>query len=208
VVEPPSGVKSDLQIFQALAERVGLGDALAGDARDWKERLISEEARAAGITAERLEREIVKNPLARPIVFEGRRFATEDGRAHLMTEAPACAIPDEDPEYPLFLLSLSSPKSQSSQWSRGSPDMAEVTVHPSSARGIADGERGLLESRIGVLAVLVRHDRAQRADVAVVPKGGHFFQGASANAITRAELTDLGEGGALYDERVRLRPAE
>lgn len=29
-----------------------------------------------------------------------------------------------------------------------------------------------------------------------------------ANALTRARLTDLGEGGALYDERVRLVPLD
>jgi hypothetical protein len=42
--------------------------------------------------------------------------------------------------------------------------------------------------------------------VAIVPKGGHLRDGACPNALLRARLTDLGEGGALYDERVRLVP--
>jgi hypothetical protein len=50
----------------------------------------------------------------------------------------------------------------------------------------------------------VRHDPRQRRDVALVPKGGHLRDGSCANALVAAELTDLGEGGALDDELVRL----
>lgn len=205
VVPPPEGVKTDLEIFQALADRLGFSDALSADPRTFKEQLLRDDLRAAGVTLARLEREIVRNPLAPTIAFEGRRFATEDGKAHLVTEAPPATVDDED--YPLFLMSLSTPKSQCSQWSKGAPEVAEVTVHPASAAGHADGARARLASRLGALAVIVRHDPRQRRDVAIVPKGGHYFAGASANAITRAALTDLGEGGALYDERVRLLPA-
>jgi hypothetical protein len=56
------------------------------------------------------------------------------------------------------------------------------------------------------MTVRVHHDRAQRRDVVIVPKGGHLREGRCANALIRARTTDLGEGGALYDERVRLSP--
>jgi hypothetical protein len=46
--------------------------------------------------------------------------------------------------------------------------------------------------------------RVKRRDVAVVPKGGPLKDGRCANALVRARTTDLGEGGALYDEYVRL----
>lgn len=49
-------------------------------------------------------------------------------------------------------------------------------------------------------------DPAVRSDVAVVPKGGHRRDGRCANQLIRAAITDLGEGGALYDEPVRLAP--
>jgi hypothetical protein len=81
-----------------------------------------------------------------------------------------------------------------------------VTVHPDAAEGIANGEACLLESSMGSIRVRVRYDDRQRRDVAILPKGGHLASGSAANAITRAALTDLGEGGALYDEPVRLRP--
>jgi hypothetical protein len=59
---------------------------------------------------------------------------------------------------------------------------------------------------IGALDVIVKHDPRQRRDVALVPKGGHLSRGQCANALIRARTTDAGDGGALYDERVRLVP--
>jgi hypothetical protein len=61
-----------------------------------------------------------------------------------------------------------------------------------------------LESAIGSLRVRVRHDARQRRDVALMAKGGHLKDGRCANALIKARATDLGEGGALYDEGVRL----
>lgn len=201
VVAPPPGVKTDLEIFQALSTRVGLEEEMAGDVDTWKRKLIRPQTR---ITLEQLRQGVVHNPLAAPVIFEGRAFPTDDGRAHLITSAPPCTPPNED--FPLTLLSISTPKSQSSQWAKEPPAPTEVTVHPDAAPGIADGAEAELESELGSMIVRVRHDANQRRDVAIVPKGGHLRDGACANAITRAALTDIGEGGALYDEPVRLRP--
>ena len=54
--------------------------------------------------------------------------------------------------------------------------------------------------------VELHYDAKQRRDVALIPKGGHWRDGRCANALLRARTTDLGEGGALYDERVRIVP--
>jgi predicted molibdopterin-dependent oxidoreductase YjgC len=145
----------------------------------------------------------VKNPFAPPILFEGRRFPTATGRAQLLTSEPPEAAA-ATVEYPLLLASLSTPKSQSSQWARAPELPLELTVHPEAASGVADGETCRLESAIGSIRVRLRHDARQRRDVALLPKGGNLAGGSAANAITRAALTDLGEGGALYDEPVRI----
>ncbi len=201
VIAAPPEVKTDYQIFQALAPRVGLAELFPADVDDFKRSLLRPEA---DLTLEQLRAGAVRNPLAPRVVFEGRRFPTPDGRAHLMTELPA-PLPRSD-EFPLTLLSLSTPRSQSSQWAKAPPRPAEVTVHPDAAAGLDDGALASLVSALGRLTVRVRHDPRQRRDVAILPKGGHLRDGASANAITRARLTDLGEGGALYDEPVRLEP--
>ena len=79
-----------------------------------------------------------------------------------------------------------------------------ATIHPAAAPGLADGALALLESPLASMTVRVRHDSHQRRDVVIVPKGGHLRDGRCANALVRARTTDIGEGGALYDQRVRL----
>jgi anaerobic selenocysteine-containing dehydrogenase len=104
-------------------------------------------------------------------------------------------------------MALSTERSQSSQWSRKPEGPAEVTVHPSAASGIADGGLARLESAVGALSVRIRHDPRQRPDVALTAKGGHLRDGRCMNTLITARTTDIGEGGALYDEYVRLVPA-
>ncbi len=207
VVQPPVGVKSDLEIFRALASRMGLDTAVFGEsARDFKQRLLGEELRAAGVSLDALSCQAIHNPLAPKVLFADRRFATPSGKIELINEAPPAASQPDD--LPLFLMALSTPKSQSSQWVEPPAAPLEVIVHPDAAPDLADGEQALLVSSIGQLTVRVRHDPRQRRDVVIAPKGGHYRDGCSANTITRAQLTDIGEGGALYDERVRLAPLE
>jgi len=205
VVPPPEHVKSDLQIVQGLAARVGLSDVVAGSAREWKQRMMAPKLAELGISVETLEAGPVRNPLAKEVLFADRRFATPTGRVNLIDrEPPSLATPQ--PDYPLLLMALSTERSQSSQWARPQKGLTELTVHPDSAAGIADGGTGQLQSAIGTMSVVVRHDPLQRRDVALLAKGGHLREGRCANALVEASLTDLGEGGALYDQAVRLRP--
>ena len=204
VVQPPQGVRSDLEIVQALADRVGLGPVMAGETREWKRRMIRPKLEPHGITLETLEAAPIRNPLPPKVLFADRKFSTKTGRVNLMTQAPPSGVPA--PDYPLFLMSLSTERAQSSQWAAREEGPATVTVHPMAACGIGDGEICRLESRIASMTVRLRHDSKQRPDVALVPKGGHLRDGRCANALLRARTTDLGEGGALYDEHVRLVP--
>jgi anaerobic selenocysteine-containing dehydrogenase len=205
VVSAPSNVKSDLEIIQALAERVGLGAALSGTAREWKEKLVATRLKDHGVDLEAIERGPFKNPLAHSVVFEGRKFPTPSGKVNLLREAPPqAAVPSN--EYPLFLLSISTPKSQSSQWADPPELPLTLTVHPSAAAGFAEGEVCEIESEIGRMPVRIKHDPAQRTDIALLPKGGPRTGSACANRLIRARTTDLGEGGALYEECVRIVP--
>jgi anaerobic selenocysteine-containing dehydrogenase len=208
IVEPPPSVKSDLEIFQALARRLGMAQYPSGDVRSLKTQLLSPELAAHDIDLSRLEAGAVRNPLAPAVLFANRKFPTPSGKVVLMDQLPIDDARANDPDYPLMLMSLSTPRSQSSQWAKDPPRPIEVTVHPDSAAGVAHGELARLESRVGKLTVRLLHDALQRRDVALIPKGGHFRDGSAANAITAARLTDIGQGGALYDERVRIAPVE
>jgi len=208
VVLPPEGVRSDLEIMQGLAARTGLSDVMAGTARDWKRRILRPEVAARGVTVEALEADGPKrNPIPERILFADRKFPTASGRVNLLTDAPAPRA-EAPPGYPLTLLSLSTDKSQSSQWAVEEPGPAVATLHPDAAAGVADGGKARLESAVGAMTVRVKHDARQRRDVVLVPKGGHLRAGRCANALVRARTTDHGEGGALYDEPVRVTPLE
>ena len=206
VIPRPDYARSDLEIVQALAQRVGLGNALAGDARAWKRRILAGTLAPRGITLEHLEANgPVKSPIVPDVVFADRRFPTATGRANLVTEAaPEPTRPTLT--FPLILLSVSTEKAQASQGARPLAGPLAVTVHPDAAGGIPDGAVARLESAIGALAVRVQHDAAQRRDVALVAKGGGFRAGRCANALIGARLTDHGESAGLHDELVRLVP--
>jgi anaerobic selenocysteine-containing dehydrogenase len=203
VVAPPPGVLSDLQILQALAPRVGLGGLLDGTPREWKQRILR---RDAGFTVEDLEEKgPQRSALSAKVLYADRKFATPSGKVNLLTAAPERARVTE--VYPLYLMALSTDKAQSSQWSKGPPPGPPlVTVHPGSAQGIPDGATARLESAVGAIVVRVKHDARQRRDVALMAKGGHLRTGSSANLLSRARATDIGGGGALYDEPGRLIP--
>jgi len=203
VVAPPPGVKSDLEIIQALAERVGLGEELAGDARSWKRRMVQSKLAARGVALEDLEAGPIENPLAAKVLFEGRRFPTKSGRVNLIHDAPPPS-PSRPANFPLLLTSVSTLRSQSSQWYEPPDAPLTLTVHPDAAPGFSESEVCGLESALGQLEVRLHLDARQRRDVALLPKGGHLHRGTAANALTRARVTDLGEGGALYEEPVRL----
>jgi anaerobic selenocysteine-containing dehydrogenase len=204
VIPPPAGVKSDLEIVQELAKRVGLTDTMAGSAREWKERMMHPKLDSHGITLEMLEAGAIRNPQAAKILFEDRKFKTPTGRVNLLTQGPADIKAPQ--EYPLVLMSLSTPWSQSSQWAIIPEEIITATVHPESGGGIPEGGVCRVESRVSSLQVRLQYDNLQRRDVLLIPKGGHFFAGQAANVLLKARTTDIGEGGALYDERVRLIP--
>jgi anaerobic selenocysteine-containing dehydrogenase len=210
VMAPPEGVKTDLEIVQALAteidkrtgereEKISL--KVRGTAKEWKRKLLSR-VEAAGVTLEQLERASVRNPFAKKILFEDRKFSTPSGKVNLVHSLPV--VPPEEPGYPLWLFSNSTEQSQSSQWAIPEPDLLHATCHPSAAHGFTDGDVVRLESAIGSMRVRLRFDPSQRTDIVIVPKGGSYDKGNCANALARARLTDAGEGAAYLDCRVRF----
>ena len=206
-IEPPPGPRHEVLIWQDLAARLGVAEALPGSVRDIKRRATARLAKA-GVELEALERGAVRNPFAPPVLFADRKFGTASGRASLLRQRPA-APPQTTAERPLTLLAVSTPKAQSSQWSVPVPDTpAPVRVHHSAASGIAHGATATLKSAIGEMTVMVLHDDSVRPDVALMEKGGMFRHGRNSNALVRPVETDDGGGAAYYDELVCLVPLD
>lgn len=205
VLDAPPDVLHEIQWFQGLARRVGLGDEFEGSVDDWKRRLL-EPLAGRGVTLESLREKGQIRPDHIPrLAFEGG-FPTASGKVELMTadDVPATELPSD--EFPLWLCSNATRDAQASVWSVDPGEFATVTVHPDVARaaGVEAGDRARLESEIASIEVRVATDDSQRRDVAIVPKGGHFSRGQSANALIRARPTDIGLGAAFLDCHVRL----
>ncbi len=206
VAERPDGVKSDLEIAQELAGRLGLAADLAGDAELWKRRILRR-VEPLGVSLEALRQGAVRNPLAPQVLFRDRRFPTPTGRVNLIRDVDP-EPPRPTAQRPLLLMALSSEKAQSSQWPpRMQEGPADLTVHPEAAPGFRDGDLAAVESEMGAMTVRLRFDPRQRRDVALMAKGGWLHRGRCANALVPATLTDAGGGAAYYDTPVCLRPA-
>jgi anaerobic selenocysteine-containing dehydrogenase len=219
VAQRPAGVKTDYEIMQELARRVGLGEDadFALSAEDWKRRLLGK-VTPRGASLEAIREDRVRNPLAPEVLFADRTFPTATGRVNLIHDvavdpihdvAVDAGVPGPGQARPLFLMALSTDKAQASQWaesSAGTPDEhLAATVHPEAAPGFGDGDLAVVESEVASMTVRLRFDARQRRDVLLVPKGGWLAAGQCANALVPARLTDAGGGAVYYDTPVRLR---
>src|SRR5262249_12697099 len=78
VSPPPHGVRTDLEILQGLARRVGLGGLMEGTPREWKKRILRSES---GTTIDQLDTEGAQRSAMSPkILFADRRFPTKTGK--------------------------------------------------------------------------------------------------------------------------------
>jgi assimilatory nitrate reductase catalytic subunit len=207
-MEPPDGVRTDLEALSALAARLGysahfpsqpievfneLRRASAGGVADY-----------SGITWDRIRR---SDGIFWPCPGEDHpgtprlfldRFATEDGKArfHPVAFQPAAEQPDDD--YPLYLTTgrVMAQYQSGTQTRRvaalrdAAPD-AFVQIHPSMARtyGIADGDPVSLTTRRGVAVMKARLTPSIRMDTLFVPF--HYAGVGRANLLTNPALDPI-----------------
>ncbi|WP_433282110.1 molybdopterin oxidoreductase family protein [Pseudonocardia xinjiangensis] len=207
-VDPPAGVRSDLEILRGLADRLGkgahfptdplevyaeLGRASAGGAADY-----------AGITAQRLAAgELLHWPCPHPGHPGTPRmfldsFPTPDGRARFVAVTARRAAERPDADYP-YLLTTGRSRSQyqSGTQTRRSPTLLRAEpdpyaeLHPELARslGVADGEHVRLRTRRGSAVVRARHTAGIRRDTVFVPF--HWGGAATVNALTSDALDPI-----------------
>jgi assimilatory nitrate reductase catalytic subunit len=205
---PPCGVRTDLEVLAALAERLGYGRFFPSDPANVFEELRRASAGGAadysGITYERIQKEDgifwpcpAEDHPGTPRLFL-ERFATADGRArfHAVEFQPAAEEPDH--EYPLYLTTgrIMAQYQSGTQTRRisalrqASPD-AFVQIHPSMARtyGIKEGEPVRLKTRRGSASLVARLTPSIRMDTLFVPF--HFNGTGRANLLTNPALDPI-----------------
>jgi assimilatory nitrate reductase catalytic subunit len=186
---PPPGVRTDLEVLCALAERLGAGRAFAfAGAREVFEELRRASAGGpadyAGITYEKIDAArgvfwpcpAEEHP-GTPRLF-AERFATPSGRArfHAVRHGPPPEEPDR--EYPLYLTTgRLLAHYQSGTQTRRVNELARLApvavayLHPATARRheLAEGDALVLVTRRGRARFTLRLDPGLRADTVFVP---------------------------------------
>jgi assimilatory nitrate reductase catalytic subunit len=202
---PPRGVRTDLEMLSALAERLGHGTGFPSESEAIFEELRRASAGGAadyaGISYERIRREDGvfwpcpnEEHQGTPRMFL-ERFATADGRArfHAVEFQPSAEEPDN--EYPLYLstgrtLTQYQSGTQTRRVASLMQSAAEafVQIHPSMARtyGVTDGCRVRLTTRRGTVSVRAQFNAGLRMDTIFMPF--HYPGNGRANLLTNPVL--------------------
>ncbi len=224
-VEPPAGVRSDLDVISGLAQWLGVADkfSFASPEAVFDElRRASAGGRAdyAGISYARLDREqgvhwpcpSEEHP-GSPRLFV-HSFAHADGRARMVPVAyrPANEVPDA--AYPYFFTTgryrehynSGSQTRRIDRLSRAKP-AARVQLHPAVADSlnVADGDRVVVESRRGAAAFEVEVTASIRADTVFAPF--HWGGESCANLLTNPALDPVSKMPEFKVCAVRIRRA-
>ena len=85
-IEPVGEARTDLQIFQAIAERLGI-EGMRGTTKEWLQKLAAPLA-PHGITLGMLQAGPARPPHAPAVPFEGGAFPTPSGRFQFASELP------------------------------------------------------------------------------------------------------------------------
>jgi assimilatory nitrate reductase catalytic subunit len=222
--EPPDGVRTDLDVVCALAERLGEKQRFSYDGA---QQVFEELRRAsaggiadyAGISYARIEAEngvfwpcpSPDHPGTKRLFAD--RFHTPSGRArfHAIHHLPPAE--ERSPEYPLYLTTgrllrhyqsgtQTRRVAQLTRMSRG----PVAQMHPSIARrhGLADGDRVTLTSRRGAATFVVELTSGIREDTIFVPF--HWGGEGCANLLTNPALDPISGMPEFKVCSVRIQP--
>ena len=206
VVAPPGEAKSDVEILQLLAERLGSGSMLAGAPDQWIARLL-EPVAGEEMDFESLLLAPRLDPQAVAVPFGDRRFPTASGRFQFVQRFRPIERGGEG-------LRLLAPKTRRMMNSQVLPedlsDAPLVQLSPAVALrlGLAEGDTVLVRSAVGeVRARLLTADTVGPDAVLFVPSA---WRGdlTGVNQLREARLSDIGDCAAMNETRVFLLPLE
>ena len=206
VVSPQGETKSEFEIFQLLAQRLGIFDEMSGSAKDWLKKLAAP-ILGRGITFEDLQNAPKRMIKKTEIPFADMKFKTESGCFEFVEELSIQDMGVE--EFPFKLLSTMAedfigsivPESEMVN------GFLEVCVHPDilKEKNLADGDKALMESPVGSLVVKVKEDEEVRKDYILTYKGGWLKYNKCVNVLTQSIISEIGNGTPYYDTRVRIK---
>ena len=209
---PPGEARSNVEVFRALARRMGFDDPCFDDSDDAMIRTLLDSPHpfVKGITLEELDRErSVRLRLPEPFQpFANGGFGTADGKCHFHAETLDYTPPVESrhgdgqlrAKYPLEMISPKNDDSLNSTFGyRPAVERQTALLHMTAAdaasRGIAEADRVRVWNDRGSCLLEARIDDSVHAGVVCAPA---VRWGANANALTSERLTDAGGGPTFY----------
>ncbi|MCX7306553.1 MAG: molybdopterin-dependent oxidoreductase [Afipia sp.] len=207
-IEPVGESRSDLWIFQQLAERLGFGDDMAGHPRDWLKRILMP-MQNQGVSVDTLMEGPIRCPVAPMVPFADKMFPTPSGRFEFIDAVEIA--PRSDPNFPLtFVTNFSKKWLLSQMLETEHPKTASVRVGLEVAEnsGIKNGEFARLRSVVGELRVEVLVDPRVGPGMVIMPVGTWMKRGGGANVITEDIMSNFGEMAAYGETRVCLEQIE
>ncbi len=221
---PPGEARPNVDVFRALAARMGFDDPCFADSDDDMIRTLLDSVHpfVKGITLEELDRErSVRLRLPEPFQpFANGGFGTDDGKCHFHSETLDYTPPVESrhgdrqlaAKYPLEMISPKNDDSMNSTF--GNRDIVDrqtavlhIAVADAAGRGIADADQVRMWNDRGSCLMVARVDDTVHAGLVCAPavRWGKRASGArNVNALTSERLTDAGGGPTFYNCMVEV----
>ena len=206
VVPPRGETKSDSEIYQLPAQRIGFEAALAGEALEWAGRILKPLAES-GLTLDMLRERPRRNPKAVAVPFADRVFATPSRKFEFVGRFTPTAVVGGDA---LHLVATKTLRTLNSQVLPGDvPDGPAVRANPVvlARENLADGGEAWVVSKVGRVKVRVVADESVRPDVLLFNPAMWKGDLSGVNQLREAAMTDVGDGAAMHQTMVTLHRA-
>ncbi|MBK6921289.1 MAG: molybdopterin-dependent oxidoreductase [Deltaproteobacteria bacterium] len=217
VMRPRGEARSNLEVFTALCDRMGLSRPDDPRGVEALTAIILEDSALPEVARAGLEAADL-GTLAGGVQFVDVFPGTADRRVHLCPDALDRECDgglyhyrelQHDGDAPLTLISPAVSQRTSSTFGQLDRRAAAVHVNPedAEARSLREGDRVRVFNAQGEVHCRVSIDADVRPGVAVLAKGlwsHHTDNGATANALAPDTLADLGGGATFNDARVQI----
>jgi len=217
----PGETKSNVEIFQLIAKRIGLDDACLHESEDDMIRTLldSDHPFVKGITLEQLDREhsvrLKVSPEGQPFLpFAQGGFGTPSGKCEFGAESLRYEPPTESrlgsedlrSRYPLEMVSSKSHDSMNSTfgnrpWTQDQTSLVYLHESDARSRGIATGDRVRVFNTRGSCLLVADVDGKVGPGVVCAPSvrwNKLAPDHRNVNVLTSDRLTDIGGGATFY----------
>ena len=206
VVSPLGEARSELEIFQSLAYKLGFGNQMAGSPLKWI-RKIASPILECGISLEKIQEGPIKIVSSHEVPYANGKFKTKSGLFKFIWEFQD--LETESTGFPIQLLSTMPEKWLGSVVpdSEKKTGFIHVNINPRTLGkyGLQNGDIAILESESGELNVKVFASEDILDDVVQTYRGGWMKYGKNINVLTKDIVSQAGEGAPYHETRLKIR---